>query len=86
MNFADAAGNDDLEFSGALGRSGEQNVFGLDASGLRRAVFAERRDLDARALIAEQADDRRGRVGLDRVVNPGEAGQRFGERSGNCGA
>ena len=58
VNLADAAGHDDLELLGALGRSGEQNVFGLDARGLRRAVFAERRDLDARALVVEQADDR----------------------------
>ena len=80
VNFADAAGDDDLELLGALGRSGEQNVVGLDARGLRRAVFAERCDLDACALIAKQADDRRGGVGLDRIVNPGEARQRFGKR------
>jgi hypothetical protein len=81
MNFADPAGDDDLEFPDALGGSGEQDIRGPDISGSRCAVFADGGDLYACALIAEQADDGRGRVGLDRIMNPGKARQRSGKRS-----
>ncbi len=81
VDFTDAAADHPVEIGRRLARPGEQDSLGGDAGPHGRVELRARGDLGPGPFLVKNADHRRVGVGLDRVIDLGEARDRRPKRA-----